>query len=805
MAIRRPAIAIALLALAALPVALAPSGGVGAQTGSGPSFVRDAIAYTLDEGADGSGTAVAIGAPILVAGAISGGTDACAERASGEFRNPGADPASFIEAGDATATASSVLAVAADCAITYTGSAATRTAGTLEAYSLTVDVSDGVDADGNADASVDDTIKVTVKIVNAATDKLALEAFYDATGGDNWTVNTNWKSATLPAGCGDENRASGCWHAVNTDAAGRVTKLNFLFTGDVNSPNNFIGSLPAALGDLSRMTHFYIAARTFGVSERSHPELNHLLTGGIPAELGNLRSLTTLHFGGTNLSGEIPAEIGTLPALSELTLRDNRLTGGITDLSGLADTLTGLDLSGNLLSGGIPSWLGDMDLLETLDLQRNELSGAIPSALGDMDALDFLSLDGNRLDGALPDLSGLADTLTLLTLNGNELTGGIPDWLADMDTLRSLWLERNRLTGGIPNVLNGMDALESLILSNNPLSGTIPNLSGLADTLTLLWLGGNGLSGGIPDWLSGMDLLDDLRLHGNQLTGGIPDTLSDMDALRSLVLSDNPLGGAIPDLGELADTLQWLHLANTALSGRIPESMAALTNLSALELQGNPALQCVAHDDTAMLAWIDGIKAKRNGWASVTLCPPPWTVQSYGRIAITVAEEGDAPEGAAYALRLDCGASSFAPTLAAGESYTAPVVAGSVCSLSVTDGQGAREVRGEFAGRTIEAGAAPVTVTLVHAAPEPEPEPTAEEPRDQLERELVAGDAYLRWRGAETPVAEAVAGLTPRVNAVHWWDAATQAWRSWFPDGEALGANTLAMLDAGGIYVFVAE
>ena len=167
MAIRRSAIAIALLAFAALPAALAPTGGVGAQTGSGPSFPRDAIAYTLDEGADGSGTAVAIGAPILVAGAISGGTDACAERASGEFRNPGADPASFIEAGDATATASSVLAVAADCAITYTGSAATRTAGTLEAYSLTIDVSDGVDADGNADASVDDTIKVTVKIVNA--------------------------------------------------------------------------------------------------------------------------------------------------------------------------------------------------------------------------------------------------------------------------------------------------------------------------------------------------------------------------------------------------------------------------------------------------------------------------------------------------------------------------------------------------------------------------------------------------------------------------------------------------------------
>ena len=394
---------LALALLAALPAVLAPIGG-GAQAQSGPAFLREAFTYTLDEGADGSGAAIAIGTPILIAGAIPGGTDACAERASGEFENASADPASFIEAGDATATASSVLAVSAACAITYTGSAATRTAGTLEAYSLTVDVSDGVDADGNADASVDDAIKVTVKIVNAATDKLALEAFYDATGGDGWNVNTNWKSATLPAGCGAENRASGCWHAVNTDASGRVTGLTFLFTGDVNSPNNFVGSLPAALGDLSRMTRFDIVARVFGLpdDDRSHPELNRLLTGGIPAELGNLRNLTTLHFGGTNLSGAIPPEIGSLPALSGLTLRDNRLAGAITDVSGLADTLTGLDLGGNLLSGGIPSWLGDMDLLTTLDLQNNDLSGAIPSALGDMDALDFLNLSNNRLDGYDP-------------------------------------------------------------------------------------------------------------------------------------------------------------------------------------------------------------------------------------------------------------------------------------------------------------------------------------------------------------------------------------------------------------------
>ena len=818
MAIRRSALAIVLLALAAPAAALAPSGGVGAQTGSGPSFVRDAIAYTLDEGADGSGTAVAIGRPILVAGAISGGMDACAERASGEFRNPGADPASFIEAGDATATASSVLAVAADCAITYTGSAAARTAGTLEAYSLTVDVSDGVDADGNADASVDDTIKVTVKIVNAATDKLALEAFYDATGGDGWTVNTNWKSATLPAGCGDENRASGCWHAVNTDASGRVTKLDFY---DPNKEpalwaNALAGNLPAVLGGLSKLTVLELGTPPL------HDTLHNQLSGPIPPGIGGLANLTSLGLANNRLMGPIPPELNRLSVLERLNLSGNRLTGPIPDLRALTSLQT-LRLGGNQLSGGIPAWVNQLTTLEDLRLGENRLTGPIPDLRG-LTSLQTLRLNSNQLSGGIPAWVNQLTTLEHLSLDTNQLTGPIPN-LSALTSLRALNLYQNRLSGPVPD-LSALTSLQGLSLFYNQLSGPIPDLRSLT-SLYLVDLQSNQFTGPIPD-LSALDQMIWLALADNRLSGQIPATLGDLDALQRLQLGENQLDGPIPDLSGLADTLlsfgirsnrltggipDWLgsmtgltelQLSDNLLTGRIPESLTALTNLGSLQLTGNRGLRCVGEGDVALLKWIAGIRARAPGPGTVFVdyCP---VVPPYGRIAITVAEEGDAPEGATYALRLDCGASSFAPTLAAGESYTAPVVAGSVCSLSVTDGQGAREVRGEFAGRAIDAGAAPVTVTLVHGAPEPEPEPTAEEPRDQLESELVAGDAYLRWRGAETPVAEAVAGLAPRVVAVHWWDADAQAWRSWFPDGEALGANTFAMLDAGGIYVFVAE
>ncbi len=164
-------------------------------------------------------------------------------------------------------------------------------------------------------------------------------------------------------------------------------------------------------------------------------------------------------------------------------------------------------------------------------------------------------------------------------------------------------------------------------------------------------------------------------------------------------------------------------------------------------------------------------------------------------VTVTVAEEGNAPEDAVYGVRLACGPSAFTPSLAAGESYTASVVAGSLCALSVTDRQGASEVRGEFSGRLIGEGSSAATVTLVHEAPE-----------ERLEATLVAGLTFVRWRGEETPVAEAVAELTLRVTAVHQWDVATQSWRSWSPGGEAIpGMNTLAAFEPGGIYFIFAE
>ena len=284
--------------------------------------------------------------------------------------------------------------------------------------------------------------------------------------------------------------------------------------------------------------------------------------------------------------------------------------------------------------------------------------------------------------------------------------------------------------------------------------------------------------------------------------------------VTALDLSSNGLSGAIPAAVGRLTALTSLDLSgNAGLRGSIPSAWTDLTALTALDLSGTGV--CAPPDDAGVTAWLAGIRTA-GGTATVDVCavpppppsppapaPAPVVAIPLARVTLGVDAEGDAPEGAAWALRLECGNTTFTPTLAAGETYTASVMAGAVCSLSVTDRQDATEVRGEFADRAFDAGAYAVTVTLVHA--EPEPEPAAPEPNEQLERELTAGAAFVHWRGAETPVAEAVAGLTPRVVAVHRWDAPAQAWRSWFPDGEALGANTLAAFETGGIYFVSAE
>ena len=165
----------------------------------------------------------------------------------------------------------------------------------------------------------------------AAAERAALAALYYATDGDNWGVDGhNWLS----------DKPLGEWSGVTTDNNGNVISLGI--SG---------GRGPA---------------NPFGSSDSS--ELDVVLTGNLPAELGRLTNLRTLSIKDSQLSGEIPVELGRLSSLYSL------------------------DLSGNQLTGDIPAELGDIPNLHFLYLKGNQLTGCLPAGLRAVPHNDLIDL-----------------------------------------------------------------------------------------------------------------------------------------------------------------------------------------------------------------------------------------------------------------------------------------------------------------------------------------------------------------------------------------------------------------------------
>ncbi|MDE3000995.1 MAG: leucine-rich repeat domain-containing protein [Gemmatimonadota bacterium] len=315
----------------------------------------------------------------------------------------------------------------------------------------------------------------------------ALVALYNATNGPGWTNRTNWLS----------DRPLGEWYGVTTDANGRVTSLRV-------SENNLRGSLPAGLGNLSKLVQLDLSRND--------------LTGNIPAELGKLTILRELNLYSNLLTGGIPSTLGSLTNLQRLLLSYTRLTGAIpAELGGLSDLQT-LDLSYTRLTGSIPTSLGNLTNLTRLDLRKSQLTNAIPSSLGNLSSLQYLYLYGNQLRGTIPSELGNLSELRYLELQGNRLGGAIPSSLGNLRSLLWLRLYGNQLTGAIPPSVGNLSKLQELRLNDNQLTGSIPSELGALTTLEGLYLNDNaGLSGSLPASFTGLRNLNDLSLSGTSL------------------------------------------------------------------------------------------------------------------------------------------------------------------------------------------------------------------------------------------------------------------------------------------------
>ena len=247
--------------------------------------------------------------------------------------------------------------------------------------------------------------------VGVESDREVLEAFYDATGGPDWFISTNWLS--------DEPLSA--WYGVTTNEEGRVVRL-------VLRSNNLSGSIPREVGRLTRLENLQV--------------LRNRLSGPIPLELAHLTGLRRLNLFSNQLSGPIPRELGQLTNLELLHLDDNQLTGPIPpELGQLTALSTMLGLSQNQLTGPIPPELGRLTNLERLQLSANQLSGPIPPELGQLTNLVFLTLAFNQLTGPIPPELGQLTRLTSLQLAVNQLRGPIPVELGNLTGLTFLTID----------------------------------------------------------------------------------------------------------------------------------------------------------------------------------------------------------------------------------------------------------------------------------------------------------------------------------------------------------------------------
>ncbi len=279
-------------------------------------------------------------------------------------------------------------------------------------------------------------------------DREVLVALYNATGGPNWRDNTNWLT----------DKPLGEWYGVDTDASGRVVRLDLAGEWDSDDgeyvSHGLSGPIPPELGDLANLESLYLWGNE--------------LTGSIPPQLGNLSNLDTLVVYANSLTGAIPPELGDLSNLVLLNLSSNPLTGTIPPELGNLSNLEVLWLNGNsLLTGTIPPELGNLRNLRLLALRYSSLTGTIPPELGDLRNLTFLSLSANRLTGSIPAELGDLSNLEYLYLQGNDLTGSIPAELGDLSNLTRLWVENNELTGPIPNSFLTLNNLEWLDFYGN--------------------------------------------------------------------------------------------------------------------------------------------------------------------------------------------------------------------------------------------------------------------------------------------------------------------------------------------------
>ncbi|KAK8957667.1 putative LRR receptor-like serine/threonine-protein kinase [Platanthera zijinensis] len=363
--------------------------------------------------------------------------------------------------------------------------------------------------------------------------------------------------------------------------------------------NNLSGTLPENLGDFKSLKYLDIS--------------NNAFFGEIPRDIGKLRSIQNLSFAGNNFSGSLPDSIGDIASFQALDMSHNSLSGYLPSALRRLASLISINLSFNAFDKEIPTGLDSISSLESIDLSWNRLVGDVDWNFLMQSSAVNVDFSGNFLTSSnsneMKFLSQVSDTVKYLNLSHNQLTGSLIDGgeLSTFGSLRVLDLSYNRLSGPLPGFDYVYD-LEVLRLGNNKFTGFLPNrlltgdtlvlneldlsanrLSGhigliTSTTLKILNISYNAITGDLPLLTGSCIVLD---LSKNQISGNLSVTAKWSNDLEYIDLSRNQLRGPIPEVTSQFLRLNYLNFSQNALLGSLPEVLIQFPKLTVLDLSSN--------------------------------------------------------------------------------------------------------------------------------------------------------------------------------------------------------------------------
>jgi Leucine-rich repeat (LRR) protein len=190
-----------------------------------------------------------------------------------------------------------------------------------------------------------------------------------------------------------------------------IHSLSFLYHLDLSN-NRLTEDIPTAVMELPMLQSQNVAVLSAPIS---------VLLPGQETTAGVFPAV--LNLGNNHLTGTIPSEIGQLKSLVVLNLRFNSLSGNIPQELCNLTNLRVVDLSHNHLTCSIPSALDNLHLLSTFDVSYNDLEGEIPTLFH-----TSVVVDGNQKlgDPSLGHDCASTEALSVVsTLSAERTTGKI--------------------------------------------------------------------------------------------------------------------------------------------------------------------------------------------------------------------------------------------------------------------------------------------------------------------------------------------------------------------------------------------